>query len=277
MRKAGILLFTSLFLAFAAFAQRGMRSSEFGLFLGCSYYLGELNPNGHFNSLTQPAGGVVYRYNFNPRFSIKGNLLFGNVMGDDSRSGVPSQITRNYSFKSPITELGAELEFNFLPFTTGDPKTPFTPYVFGGAAVFKFNPQGQIGNTWYALQPLGTEGQGTPLTNDKKYKLIQMSLPFGVGLKFNIAARIGVSLEWGFRKTFTDYLDDVSKSYVDPTQLATFNGTTAAYFSDTSVNTTPGSNVGKQRGDSSTKDWYSFAGIMITFKLRGKNGACYSY
>ena len=277
MRKNIFFALILLVASQSAFAQKGSRSSEFGIFLGCSYYLGELNPRGHFNSLTQPAGGVVYRYNFNPRFSLKANLLFGNVMGDDSRSDVPSQLTRNYSFKSPITELGAELEFNFLPFTTGDPKTPFTPYVFGGAAVFKFNPQGQIGNNWYALQPLGTEGQGTPLNNDKKYKLIQMSLPFGVGLKFNIATRVGVSLEWGFRKTFTDYIDDVSKSYVDPAQLAAYNGATAAYFSDTSVNTTPGTNVGKQRGDASTKDWYSFAGIMLTFKLRGKNMKCYSY
>lgn len=274
------IFFSALVLLVAAgsiFAQRGSRSSEFGIFLGGSYYLGELNPNGHFNSLTQPAGGVVYRYNFNPRFSLKANLLFGNVMGDDARSGVPSQITRNSSFKSPINELAAEMEFNFLPFTTGDPKTPFTPYVFGGVAVFKFNPQGQIGNNWYALQPLGTEGQGTPLSSDKKYKLIQLSLPFGVGCKFNVAKRIGVSVEWGFRKTFTDYIDDVSKTYVDPGQLASYNGSAAAYFSDTSVNTTPGSNVGKQRGDSSTKDWYSFAGIMITFKLKGRNPQCYTY
>ncbi|MEW6467468.1 MAG: DUF6089 family protein [Bacteroidota bacterium] len=273
-------LFYCLFLftgAVPAFAGQSTSNSEFGIFLGGSYYLGELNPNGHFNSFTQPAGGVIYRYNFNPRFSVKGNLLFGNIMGDDARSDVPSQITRNYAFKSPINELAAEVEFNFLPFTTGDPKTPFTPYVFGGLAVYKFNPQGQIGNNWYALQPLGTEGQGTPLSSDKKYKLIQMSLPFGVGLKFNIAQRVGVSLEWGFRKTFTDYLDDVSKSYVDPNQLAGYNGPTAAYFADTSVNTVPGSNVGKQRGDSSTKDWYSFAGIMLTFKLKGRVGQCYSY
>src|SRR3972149_5113478 len=144
MRKNILLAAILLIASQGVFAQRGSRSSEFGVFLGGSYYLGELNINGHFNSLTQPAGGVIYRYNFNPRFSLKGNLLFGNVMGDDSRSGVPSLLTRNYSFKSPINELAIEMEFNFLPFTTGDPKTPFTPYVFGGVAVFKFNPQGQI-------------------------------------------------------------------------------------------------------------------------------------
>jgi opacity protein-like surface antigen len=266
-----------LLAASPAFAQKhSTRYQEFGIFLGGSYYLGDLN-RAHLNSLTQPAGGVVYRYNFNPRFDIKANLLFGSVKGDDSQSGVNSQITRNLAFKSPITELAAELEFNFLEYTLGNSKTPWTPYVFGGLAGFRFNPQAEIGDNYYNLQPLGTEGQGTSANSSKKYKLTQVSLPFGLGVKFTIARMIGFSVEWGWRKTFTDYIDDCSKTYVDPQILSTMYGPVSAYLSDPSINTDHSQNIGKQRGDSSTKDWYSFAGIMITFKLRAKEKKCYSY
>jgi hypothetical protein len=260
-----------------AFAQKNTkRYQEFGIFLGGSYYIGDLN-RAHLNSLTQPAGGVVYRYNFNPRFGIKGNLLFGSVKGDDSQSGVNSQITRNLSFKSPVTELAAEMEFNFLEYTLGNSRTPWTPYVFGGVAGFRFNPQGQIGDNFYNLQPLGTEGQETVANSSKRYRLMQVSLPFGIGVKATISKMIGVSVEWGWRKTFTDYIDDCSKTYVDPQILMAAYGPLSAYLSDPSINTDHSQNIGKQRGNSSTKDWYSFAGIMITFKLRAKEHRCHSY
>jgi|ERR1051326_7451246 hypothetical protein len=276
VKRIALFTFSFVVLCTGSFAQKSKRYQEFGIFLGGSYYIGDLN-HAHLNSLTQPAGGVVYRYNFNPRFDIKANLLFGTIKGDDSQSGSPSQITRNLNFKSPVTELAAEFEFNFLEYTLGNSKTPFTPYVFGGIAGFHFNPQGQIGDNFYNLQPLGTEGQGTPLNSDKRYRLTQISLPFGIGIKASISRMIGVSVEWGWRKTFTDYLDDCSKVYVDPTVLASYYGPSSAYFSDPSVNTDHNANIGKQRGDSSTKDWYSFAGIMLTFKLRAREMKCYSY
>jgi hypothetical protein len=277
MKKALAGVFGLAMIAGTCTAQKNStRYQEFGVFLGGSYYIGDLN-HAHLNSLTQPAGGVVYRYNFNPRFDIKANLLFGSVKGDDSQSGVNSQITRNLAFKSPITELAAELEFNFLEYTLGNGKTPFTPYVFGGLAGFRFNPQAQIGDNYYNLQPLGTEGQGTSANSSKKYRLMQISLPFGLGVKASISKMIGVSVEWGWRKTFTDYIDDCSKTYVDPQILSASYGPLSAYLSDPSIGTDHSQNIGKQRGDSSTKDWYSFAGIMLTFKLKAKEQKCYSY
>ena len=272
-----LCIFVCLFtLSADLFSQKSHRYQEFGIFLGGSYYIGELNRI-HLGPLTQPAGGVVYRYNFNPRFDVKANLLFGSVRGDDSQSGVPASVTRNLTFKSPITELAVEAEFNFLEYEMGNKKMPFTPYVFAGIAGFRFNPAGQIGDNFYNLQPLGTEGQGTSANSDKKYKLMQISLPFGIGIKYSLTRMIGISAEWGFRKTFTDYIDDCSKTYVDPTILVAAHGPAAAFFSDPSVGTNHTQNIGKQRGDSSTKDWYSFAGIMITFKLRAKVPKCNSY
>lgn len=278
MKYTFLMILSLTFLFSGLFAQqKSYRGSEVGLFIGCSYYLGDLNRNGHFNSLTRPAGGLVYRYNFNPRFSVKGNLFMGTLMGDDARSGVPAQEFRNLHFKSPVTEFGANLEFNFLNYVIGHPKTPFTPYVFGGVGVFFMSPKAQLGNNWYALQPLGTEGQGTSLSDEKRYSLTQVCLPFGIGVKAWIASRVGLSLEWGFRKTFTDYIDDVSTRYVDPVILASSNGSAAAYFSDTSLSPDHSQNVGKQRGDPSTKDWYSFAGLILTFKLKNRAPKCVSY
>lgn len=274
-----ILIFSLVLgIVLPAVSQRiSYRGSEFGIGLGAGYYLGEMNRKGHFSYVTKPAAGLIYRYNVNPRFSYKANLIFGSLMGDDSRTGIPASIQRNQHFKSPITELAAELEFNFLNYVIGNHKTYFTPFVFLGAGVFRMNPKAQVGNNWVALQPLGTEGQGTSLNGDKPYKLFQACIPFGVGVKAWIASRIGITVEWGWRKTFTDYIDDVSKTYVDPVILGTENGALASYLSDTSLTPDNVSNVGKQRGDPSDKDWYSFALITLSFKLKNKVTTCSSY
>ena len=185
-------------------------SSELGIFLGVSYYTGDLNPGGHFNRFTRPAGGGLYRINFNPRFSAKTIASLGMIQGDDAYSFNDEHRNRNLSFRSIIYELAVEGEFNFLPYSTGKKKSAITsPYVFAGAAVYHFNPQAMYGGRWYNLQPMGTEGQGSTFSNEKAYSLTQFSIPFGVGLKINTAKSVGINFEWGIRKTYTDYLDDV--------------------------------------------------------------------
>ena len=77
------------------------------------------------------------------------------------------------------------------------------------------------------------------------------------------------------RKTFTDYLDDVSKRYYDPVLLAAAHGETAAIMSDKSIGTDPNyTNRGRQRGNATTKDWYAFAGIILTLKLQPAIAPC---
>ncbi|HEY4798149.1 MAG TPA: DUF6089 family protein [Bacteroidia bacterium] len=250
-------------------------SSELGIFLGGSYYLGDLNPGGHFNRFTRPAAGGLYRMNFNPRFSAKAVASFGTIEGDDAYSTNENRRNRNLNFKSRINEFAVEGEFNFLPYTTGNKKTSLaSPYIFWGIAVFHFDPLGYYQNRWIPLQPLGTEGQGTTFSSQKPYSLTQFSIPFGVGLKINTAKRVGINFEWGLRKTFTDYLDDVSGTYVDPVLLASEKGAMAGALSDRSLVKEGGSNIGRQRGNSSTKDWYSFAGVIITFKMRNNENHC---
>ena len=77
------------------------------------------------------------------------------------------------------------------------------------------------------------------------------------------------------RKTFTDYLDDVSKRYYNPLLLEAQKGKTAALMSDPSIGTDPNyTNVGKQRGNSTTKDWYNFFGVVLTIKINRKADLC---
>ncbi|MGZ4116807.1 MAG: type IX secretion system protein PorG, partial [Bacteroidia bacterium] len=203
MKKYFFILTITLLSTFSVLAQHQKRIVEVGVFLGGSYYIGDLNPTAHFNQFTKPAAGIVCRYNFNHRLAARANLLFGNIEGHDSFSNSPAAIQRNLSFKSPIDELSAQLEFNFFEYAIGNEKKKFSPYLFLGIAGFKFNPQGELNGDWVALQPLGTEGQGLEGgATKKKYKLIQMSIPFGVGAKANLSKNIGISFEWGMRKTF---------------------------------------------------------------------------
>lgn len=272
--KKQVLALLILLLSLPVF---GQKSSELGIFLGGSYYTGDLNPMGHFHNLTQPAGGGVFRYNFNPRFALRVNGFYGTIKGDDASTTSFAQQQRNLHFKSTVMEFSVQGEFNFLDYRMGNDNHPFTPYLFLGAGVFRHSPRAQLIGSWVDLQPLSTEGQGTVLNNRKPYKLTQISIPFGIGVKTNLAKRVGLSIEWGLRKTFTDYLDDVSGRYVDPLALAAIKGTSAAVLSDRSLVRDLHSNVGRQRGNSATKDWYYFTGLILSFKLKEKLKKCYTY
>ena len=251
---------------FSQAKKRSFKQHEIGFLIGGCYYIGDLNPRRHFN-MTQPGGGIFYRFAPNYRYSFRGGINFGKIQGDDSQSDNADQLQRNLNFRSNITEFNAIAEFNFLEYRISNDKYKFTTYLFLGLDVFMFSPQAQLGNNWIDLQPLRTEGQ------NKKYKLTQMSIPFGVGVKMNVSKKVGIGLEWGPRKTFTDYLDDVSGTYPD-TDLKAFSTTNGAKLSDRSKNA--GNNINKQRGNPRTKDWYFLFGITLNVKLTLKPAPCYS-
>ncbi len=276
MMRRGFLFIVLLVAGGQVSAQSFKKYSELGLFGGVSYYMGELNPGKPF-FMPSFAGGLVFKHNYNARWAWRISALYGNVQADDSRSEVPSQIQRNLSFRSQVIEFSPMLEFNFFPYEVGNLNRPATPYIFGGFALFRFNPKAEYQGDWVALQPLGTEGQGTVLFPDRKeYSLINAAFPFGIGFKFH-AGRLALAVEWGLRKTFTDYLDDVSTTYVDPDLLYATNGVLAALIADRSV-VNPGEiNTGRQRGNPSNKDWYSFAGITLSYKLSRKESVCPAY
>ncbi len=254
------------------FSQR----SNLGIVFGTSYYIGDLNPGGHFK-YPKPAGGIIYRYNVNTRYALKGNILYGTLIGDDSKSKDPYQQNRNLSFSSSIFEISGQLEFNFFPFICGNLKYHYSPYVFIGASFFSINPKTKIYGETYELHLLGTEGQGLSSSPDNKpYSSAQIGIPFGLGFKFNKIKNFSFCFEWGLRKTFTDYIDDVSTIYIDKDNIKAENGNIASELTDRSINSSI-NKIGKQRGNSTNNDIYSFALLMITYKINGNKVKCDAY
>ena len=265
---SGIIFFILTALS-STYAQR----IEVGFFGGTSYYMGDLNPKKNFE-LMQPAAGLLARYNISPRFALKINGYYGTVKGDDAITKFNEK--RNLSFKSPVLEFSAQLELNFLPYVTGHKDYYFSPYLFAGISSFNFNPKAYYKGKWYNLQPLGTEGEGTIAYADRKpYSLNALAIPFGLGFKYSLSKTFCFGAEWGLRKTNTDYLDDVSTTYADPAILSAENTPISAALADRS---TEPNKTNVQRGNSSNKDWYSFAGLFATFKiLKKKKSDCPSY
>ena len=105
-----------------------------------------------------------------------------------------------------------------------------------------------------------------------------MAFPFGAGLKANLFSVVALSLEWGMRKTYTDYLDDVSGVYVSPTVLADENGVLAARLADRSFEQEGqfNDNAGQQRGDPGRNDWYSFTTLTLSFRIGKKPTSCWN-
>lgn len=248
--------------------------SEVGITAGTTYYIGDLNPTKHYPPGTAFAIGGLYRYNFDERYAFRLQGLYGKLQADDANSPDTLQTLRNLSFRSKLIEASALLEINFFHYRAGkkDEKKYWTPFVFGGLAYFRANPQAQLNDTWFDLQPLGTEGQGSS-TGGEPYKVDQISIPFGAGFKFNFH-RLDVQLEWGLRRTYTDYIDDVSGTYVDNAQLAFENGDLAAVLADRSPLAPTGYNTGRTRGDANTRDWYQYTGVSVTLILGPRFTEC---
>lgn len=271
MKRLLIILFVLPIIGFAQ--QSNSRSrSELGFMIGGSNYIGDLNQFKPYYK-TQLAAGLVYRYNIHSRLSFRANFNYGKVRAFDSDAKQAILVNRNLNFESNILELAGGLEFNYFPFQLGHDRYKGTAYILAEIGVFRMNPMTSYNGEMVELQPLGTEGQGSALNSKNPYSLTQICIPLGVGCKLSLGKKASLTLEYGIRKTFTDYIDDVgSDSYVNPEELALENGPLAAELSNRSID---GSRYGK-RGTSATKDWYSFFGAMLTFRL-GKPNICYNH
>ena len=265
-----VIFFLALFCApFAVFGQpqNGFSRSELGVMVGTSYYIGDLNQFRHFRD-AKLAGGLFYRYNVNARVAIRGTANFLRVAADDADAKLTLLQERNLNFKSQIWEIGSGVEMNYFPFRIGNDRFKGTGYLFAGLTLFRMNPKTIYNGDEIALQELGTEGQGSSLTQKSKYSLIQLAVPFGFGGRVTLGDVGSLGIEFGVRKTFTDYLDDVGEgNYVDYDALLAENGPLAAELSNRS-----GNRFGK-RGNDATKDWYIFTGATLTIKL-GKGPSC---
>ncbi len=250
---------------------------EFGLTFGVANYYGDLQPKLFPSYGYMPMVGIVYKYFMNPHLGLRFGASYTRLTAADSLSSIPADVARNLSFTTNLFEIHGGLELNFWPIDIMRNKV--TPYIFGGISAFYFNPYAQDSNgSKVFLRPLSTEGEGLPMyPGRKQYSLVNIAFPFGGGMKFFIGKTIFVTTEIGFRYTNTDYLDDVSTSYVNLDTLAAYKGQLAkrmAYRGNEvrGVIDPVYPNYGVQRGDASSNDWYWFANITCTVYLKAFGG-----
>ena len=249
-------------------AQEGdlLSRSEVVLQGGGMNYLGDLNDQSIAGEV-HAAFGAGVRCRIDKRWSVRLAGAYGSVSA--SEDWLPA---RNLSFRSKVYEGAVMAEFDFRPYGLGATDHQWTPYIFGGVAVFHFgpeaeyvDPQGQ--RQWVPLQPLHTEGQGTTAHQDRRpYPLTQLAMPFGVGVRCRLNKNFSLAAEYGFRKTWTDYLDDVSTTYVgaELLQAEVADGALAATMADRSA--TPNA-IGIKRGDDSLDDWYSYFCVSVGINM----------
>lgn len=237
------------------------------LFAGAAFYEGDMQSN--FFTFTQPGlalgGGLSYQ--LSDRIFIRGGITFAKVEADDKKN--PKVYFRNLNFKTAIQEF--HLAGEYYLFNMEDIK--FSPYFFAGIAVYHFNPYTKdTAGTQYYLQPLSTEGQGF-YQDRKPYSLTQFAIPFGGGIKYALSDNIKIGLEVGMRKLFTDYLDDLSKTYVDPNLLLANRGPKAVElaFRGGEINKNePYPVVLTKRGEPKNMDWYYFTGLTLSYRFPAK-------
>ncbi len=256
------------------FAQNSViQEGEFGVGIGAAHYFGDLNPRLQFNR-SKVAAGIFFRKNFSNYVALRIGASFAEIgYSDIYNKDNEYMFRRNLSFNSNIWELALQGDFNFFRFLPGDPDYSFTPYVTLGAGIFNYDPYAILEGEKYFLRPLGTEGQGTSAYPDRsQYNAMAVSIPFGVGIKYSLNERFNIGFEIVHRFTNTDYLDDVSKTYVDPVIFPPNpDGTPSPtlLLSDRSYET--GNMIGfpgVQRGNSRQKDQFTTAMVSLTFNIQ---------
>ena len=295
-----VIFITALFIAaYSAEAQRWMRESslDFGLMVGGSNYTGELTNYKFFEpKSTHFAARLLTRYNVGQRLTFKLAATRGSISGDDQwYSDIEENRLRNLHFKSILWDFSGGVDVNLRMIDLGKQRG-FVPYFTTGISVFKFNPQAQFfydvnspHNTgvngyqnltgrdgeWVNLQALSTEGQQTAQYNDlKRYSLTQLAVPVGLGLKCYMNKHWIVALEYTVRKTFTDYLDDVSGKYAEPFYIESQYGPIASAMADPS---SPLHEPGTLRGNPKNKDWYSIFGLSLSYRLVANKVKCFQF
>lgn len=277
-------------------AQRWKRQRyEFSMGLGVSNFLGELggaNQIGthYFRDLefsqTRLAAAIGLRYKLSNYFAVKTHLTYGRVSGDDKLTTEKFRHTRNINFFSDIYEWNLNFEGAFqqeqighryrLKKVRGLKGYELYTYLFAGVGVFYFNPKAEFQGQTYKLRDYHTEGQSYVPTR-KNYSVFQLCIPLGIGFKYTIDRQWGLGLEFGIRKTFTDYIDDCSTTYIDLSQYQSGDQYDVGQFlANPSDRSDPEAAKitapGQQRGDPRYKDSYMFAIFSVNYKIKtGRN------
>lgn len=246
-------------------AQEGEGSWELGLMAGGAGYMGDLNQNNPLQISGFSAGAYVKR-NFNQYLGLRLNYTYGQIQAKDSESSNAQFRERNLQFKTSLSEFNGIIDFNFFNFNIGGGTRQFTPYLFTGAGLVIFKPTVKVDGEKYRLDRLATEGQ------ENGYNNVVLTIPYGLGLRYNYKDTWSVFTEIGYRTPMTDYIDDVSGRYpVNP--VIRGNGQNQVNLSDPSLNQI--GYPGTQRGDFRKRDTYLFVSVGISFTF--VSSKCYSF
>ena len=243
---------------------------------------------------------AFYRYNINKFLAVRGNLMYGMLSADDNHTdGTPPgpdgpmpswyRARRNLNFTTHIVEFQALAEVNlkkYLRDAASGSKERWAPYVAAGLGFFWYNPYTKVDGAKVKLKPLGTEGQNLGGLYKKPYKNVNFDMMALVGIKYNVTEKFSIALEGIYHQTFTDYLDDVSGNYINPSDIASLspmaqqlqNRTTEGRYPEVNYNFVEGqySQVdgsllagasGNQRGDKKDNDQFFHLQVTFTFSI----------
>ena len=238
------------------------------VFGGVVSYQGDLQPTSFDFERARPMFSLSLRQPLSNKFSVRVGASIGSLSAAD-RHNRGYLKPRNLSFRTDIKEVFLYVDWALLDLTT----YRMTPFGYVGGAYFHFNPYTHdLSGEKVFLQPLSTEGQGLPDYPDRKvYSLYQPAIAFGGGIRYALTSDFLVSLETGQRKSFIDYIDDVSKDFVDKDKLMAAKGPKAvelAFRGDEVHPNSPYPNSGDQRGTPTEMDWYYYIGVTIEARFR---------
>ncbi len=222
--------------------------SDISLGIGTSNYYGDIAPFSRpiQSTLQNIRWNASFNYtrHFSPHLSGRIGFTWARISADDNKfegmPGLDQLYMRNVHFRNDVKELAVTGIYNFIPQSRSfRNREKLSPYVFAGIAVFHHNPEAKVPTDyagseaspgeWVSLQPLGTEGQGLNGYADQPYNLVNVSIPFGVGIRYKLNHYWDLGFETGVRYTFSDHLDDVGGYYADITDLANANPLSAVF------------------------------------------------
>jgi hypothetical protein len=257
---SGLLVFLCAFInSFNIYAQADR--FEFGLQGGACNYWGDLSPKVVLKE-THTTAGIFSRINLSSSIAWKNELNVYQVSGSDKNFDYNEG--RNLSFSSQINEVASIIEFNFFKYGPYILDKKFTTYFYAGLSGFSFNPQARLNGTTYDLIDYKTENVA--------YSRIAVAVPFGMGVKWMLNKNFALEWQFGLRKTFTDYLDDVSTVYPDINARFNDGGLIGATLTDRTIETkgTPQNKMGYRRGNPDYKDWFMSSTFSFVFRLNSK-------
>ena len=236
---------------------------HFAARLGIANYQGDLQAKTVTFNQAKFLGSLGAMYDLSEHFTARTYFTLTSLKADDKK-GTTGMKARNLNFQTKLWDIELGAQYNILSLND----SWWTPYIFAGVGLYHFNPFTKTTDGAKTfLQPLSTEGQGIE-AGKKEYKLTQFNIPLGIGATYAISEDIRVGLELGYRKLFTDYLDDVSTTYADQGALLAAKGQTAVDLAYRGNEVGSGGYPAAKtaRGGSNVKDGYYYMALTVTVR-----------